>query len=498
MKSRAIRYSVFLSLLTGSLLLLASCTDIIGVEQFSRNSGVDPESGEYQGYPTVEDTSDFSVVAPREASEGLFIPELLSVELLGGTEYQFQISSDEAFTSPELESGSLDENRYAPANFKPADLTSNDTPLTYYWRARGRDADGQWSEWAPSPTGREFSYLSPVLTFSMDPSDGDTTPDTSPELSWQLVQKMLDLQNDETYQTGYQVRHSNVSASDLSTADTHDVDDPSYEIPAGDASGTTYYWQVRARITEVNSGKIFYGAWSPVSQCTSNWEGIQWNPSPSDGVTVVDEATSLEWDPVPGAASYEIRTADTSVGLSSATTETAEIDYLYFGVGGQGTVGETYYWQIRGVNEDGNSSPWSEVFSFTIGEVEVVISMFTGSYPQDIYWEVVDENGEIARARDPNGDLVNVTSDLEIDTGYYGDPDSYYSSTNSYSYTDSYLNSPDLVFTWETGGEYTLKGYDAFGDGWEGGSLDLKVNESTVIENFTVEGYMSTESFVIY
>lgn len=73
---------VSLSLLIIAVFSLVGCIE--GVTPFDRNSVLDPGSDTYQGYPTVDDPSDYTVVKPALDAEYTYFPSFLTADVIGG------------------------------------------------------------------------------------------------------------------------------------------------------------------------------------------------------------------------------------------------------------------------------------------------------------------------------------------------------------------------------------------------------------------------------
>jgi hypothetical protein len=128
----------------------------------------------------------------------------------------------------------------------------------------------------------------------------------------------------------------------------------------------TYYWRVRAwdRAAPPNKGN-----WSAVSSFIIDTAAPA-APiliSPNDGAKTGDKTPEFKWSEVTdpsGEVTYVLQIADNSE-FSSPEVETSAI------TGGSYTVtekldGGTHYWRVKAVDGAGNSSPWSETWSFKV------------------------------------------------------------------------------------------------------------------------------------
>jgi len=129
------------------------------------------------------------------------------------------------------------------------------------------------------------------------------------------------------------------------------------------ASGTTYYWRVRAFNTLGQSS-----AWSAVRPVRINFAGPTLN-LPASGSTVSSLTPTFTWDAVSGAATYRIQVS-TSLSFSpgpqlvinqqgiTATSYTPSTSLI---------PGTTYYWHVRVNTPTSIYAPgdWSVTFTFT-------------------------------------------------------------------------------------------------------------------------------------
>ena len=86
--------------------------------------------------------------------------------------------------------------------------------------------------------------------------------------------------------------------------------------------------------------------------------------NPPDGSTTTDTTPTLSWTGVPGAASCEVRIADSLAGLGSASSiSVTGSSYTPTSVL---TNEQTHYWQVRAVDGAGQFGAWSTVASIRI------------------------------------------------------------------------------------------------------------------------------------
>lgn len=134
-----------------------------------------------------------------------------------------------------------------------------------------------------------------------------------------------------------------------------------YDPPSDLASSTTYSWTVEA-VNATGTTPALDGVWSFTTQ--SPPAGPPANPAPADLAADVSPLTSLDWDDVPNATSYNVRlwvTADVRPEEPDAVVTDSAYQpplTLFFS--------ENYTWDVEAVNSLGMTSggPWT----FTVGE----------------------------------------------------------------------------------------------------------------------------------
>ena len=133
------------------------------------------------------------------------------------------------------------------------------------------------------------------------------------------------------------------------------------EIVALPFPGTTYYWRAR-----VCTGYPMLSKWSATSEFTTALGAVPFVGlcSPPCGGEDISLTTSFSWEPVPGAAGYEVEIAtneDFSPVIASGTptinawAAAPELDYS-----------TTYYWRVRAVR-DGVVGAWTTCLFSTEG-----------------------------------------------------------------------------------------------------------------------------------
>ena len=185
----------------------------------------------------------------------------------------------------------------------------------------------------------------PAAPALASPSNGATGISTSPTLSW----------NASAGTASYTVQIStdpNFSATAVNASTT------STSFSVSNLTGnTTYYWRVNAQNSAGTS------AWSQVWSFTTLNAVSLTAPillSPANAASNIPTSTTLSWQAVGGAASYEVQIStrsnfSTITGSANTTNTTANVSGL--------ARNTNYYWRVRAV-AGSTQSAWSTVWTF--------------------------------------------------------------------------------------------------------------------------------------
>lgn len=208
------------------------------------------------------------------------------------------------------------------------------------WRVRAVSSTNERSDWAVAPLS------TPVVgaPTPLSPAAGTVLaqPGEPPLLTWTAIPGA----------TSYSVQVD--GDSDMIGATTYSTKNSSLVVPTNLGEGD-WFWQVTA----------VKGAYASLPSTVSQFDvaGIT-RPvlrSPVDGAQVTDIV--LDWDPVPGAASYDVQVS-TSENFAASQSED-----LFTVTGIRGTSfsptttynNEDYYWRVRAVDPSGNTPQWGSV-----------------------------------------------------------------------------------------------------------------------------------------
>lgn len=256
----------------------------------------------------------------------------------GATRYEVQVDDDPNFGSPAFipaATNSTVNNTYVPT----ANLPAGDK----YWRVRAKNAANEDSPWSIS----QFGNPSVAVPQPASPPDGTTLsqPSQPPLLTWSTspgaTKYIVEVDGDSDF----------VGAETFETASTSLVwPNP---LPAGTvANPADYYWRVTA-----SKGSGLNSLPSPASRFVVG-------PLPAPTITAPPSSPDfelqdvvLDWEPVPGAKSYDVE-----VALNQDFTTIVESKTAIFGTRYSPVVSydnDQYYWRVRARDLDDKATPWT-------------------------------------------------------------------------------------------------------------------------------------------
>jgi len=254
-------------------------------------------------------------------------PTLSWHKVVGAAKYDVQVDDSPGFDSPVF-SVSTTNNRAVPDVHLPAGSAA--------WRVRSVTSSGATSGWSTA----SLSVGSTAAPTPVSPVGGVdlAQPDEPPLLTWSAVAGA----------EGYDVEVT-------SEGDTDWVSPTSYSAPGTSLMMTTpqpaggWKWRVRA-----DRGNGLVTLWSDEAAYSVNPLGdVIADPDMQNGGTIQDVV--LDWQPVSGAAKYEIQ-----VGLDNDFTIPIETRIVY-GTRYSPVVtydNDQYYWRVRAIDSAGTKMPW--------------------------------------------------------------------------------------------------------------------------------------------
>jgi len=293
------------------------------------------------------------LVSPAADAAVDSVPPFSWSRVRGAEQYEFQLSADARFRST-----------LASFVTRNTSATVAETLFdgTYYWRARAVNAAGTAGKWSSTRSVRKRWPGEPALL----------APEQGAAISYPSVPLVLRWAP-TPHAAKYEIAISSAPslAGNLATEAGRPIEvrGTSFALP-GALSPGRYYWA----ITPMDAGdlkgrrsEVRFFDWSWPSGTATRLNDLWGDP---DTLTFVDP--QFEWDPIPGAARYEVEVntsedfaagskvccADPTTGTSLSPTQLlANNTDLPAGQDG-------YHWRVRGLDLDGNAGRWNEGQSF--------------------------------------------------------------------------------------------------------------------------------------
>jgi hypothetical protein len=281
-------------------------------------------------------------LAPNDGAAVGAMPAFAWSPVGGAKEYEVQVAADSGFNSPVLGGGKDD---FRTKNTR-ATLTQTAPNGTYWWRVRAIGKNGTPSAWS---RGRSFRKNWASKTTLVSPVGGAqiTYPGTPLKLSWLPVpgarKYLVSVASDPALGSLITINGGTRPIETSATTFT----------PAAALAPGIYYWGVTALDAEGNRGL-------PSAVGSFTWF---WPSATTPHVTDLASAPELfdprfSWDPVPGAARYEVEinpTQEFAIGskvcCTSTTINTSISPTTVF-------KNNTYYWRVRALDMDGHAGRW--------------------------------------------------------------------------------------------------------------------------------------------
>ncbi len=279
-----------------------------------------------------------NLIGPADAGTLTANPLLSWEPVATATRYKVQISTVSNFSSTVY-----DVTTYNTQATPPADLPQT----TLYWRVRGIDATNANGPYSSTWSFNKAAGPAPV---PIQPQSGDELvfPGEPLLFSWEPV-------------AGAKTYEFQIDDEDLFTAPiavSVSTKNTSYALTNPQTIGQTFYWRVRW-LSPANVPS----AWSDPLDYTMTWPTVPTLVAPANATMPEIEEVVFEWEPVDGAATYDIQ-----VGLNDEFTSGVVIN---------GNVQSTrysppttlnndaYFWRVRAKNVAGGTTGWSQTWVFT-------------------------------------------------------------------------------------------------------------------------------------
>lgn len=269
-----------------------------------------------------------AVIAAPQDLAATTVPVLSWSAVPGAVRYEVQLDNGSGFSSPEF-TGKTTNNRIVP--------TSALTGLQF-WRVRAFDSAGVDSDWSESEVDLGVIGAPDQLS-----PDGTTLaqPDEPPLLAWNGVPGA----------TAYLVEVD--TDPDFVGALTYTTGTTSLVVPAA-LEARPYWWRVTAQL---GSTAVSLPSEAATFEVLPLDAPLQTFPADSPDTQVEDVV--LDWDAVPGAATYELRVARDADFNTIIETKTGIKGTRYSPATTYNNA--QYYWQVRAVDLSGHPTEWRTV-----------------------------------------------------------------------------------------------------------------------------------------
>lgn len=276
------------------------------------------------------------------------VPTLTWSAVSGAAEYEYQVAADPHFDSIVLGTGT---GKGAASTYNlAATLEKSVTDGTYYWRVRALTASKEPGPWSSTRSLTKTWSEAPQL---LGPGEGTaiTWPSVPLILSWTPVKHATEYI--VTVATDEHLSNIVLGSASWPTKTSGTVFAFPSTLPAGQ-----YYWAITPVDAQGHRGtrsaiRTFNWSW-PTQTATSL--------APLNsllGETTLDWTPEFTWNPVPGAARYEVE-VNTAEGFPPGSTwfrgttiGTSTSPLL-------GLNNAEYYWRVRAIDSDGNAGEWNE------------------------------------------------------------------------------------------------------------------------------------------
>ena len=327
------------------VLLVAALTACVSAVVFTRGAGA---TGEQAVAVAAAAPAAPGLISPADNAAVGSVPPFSWRKVRRAAQYEFQLSADSRFRST-LAS-------FATRNTS-ATITDTLFDGTYYWRARAVNEGGTAGRWSPTRSVRKRWPGEPALI----------APDPDAKISYPsvpLILRWAPAPHASKYEVAISTAPSLAGNIITDAGKPIEIRGTSLAFP-GTLTPGRYYWAVtpldagglKGRRSEIRSFE-----WSWPSQTATRLHDLWGDP---DAATFVDP--QFEWDPIPGAARYEVEVnptlgfaAGSKVCCNDPTTGTSLSPTLLLANNTDLPGAEDgYHWRVRGIDLDGNAGQWN-------------------------------------------------------------------------------------------------------------------------------------------
>ena len=257
----------------------------------------------------------------------------------GAATYRLELATDISFNQIVYSAETL-----KPHHTPKTRLSNN----LYYWRVIPLDNQGNRGE--PSAV-RTFNFSWNVAPQLLTPAN-NTDLAFLPRFSWTAIEAA----------EFYQIEISTQKDFGVGTVSSYITPNTDFTLEKPLSNDQDYYWRVKAIDERGNS--------SPPSDSflfRARWHFIPQLLSPADN-SIHLSYPFFAWTPIPGVERYQIE-IDESEGFATPIGRVYTYNATSFAFADWGVdvyIDQFYFWRVRGVDTEGNTTPWSSVRSFQV------------------------------------------------------------------------------------------------------------------------------------
>ncbi|MCB0121148.1 MAG: hypothetical protein KDE58_02830, partial [Caldilineaceae bacterium] len=266
------------------------------------------------------------------------VPRLSWKPVAGATIYHVEISNTAGF-SQVIAWAKTANTTYITYGALPND--------TYYWRVRAGTTSTNWGEYSPVRTfTKDWTDNGTFVPQLVSPPDGsERAAFTNDDFTWQPFQGAARYR----FEISTDPNFSNVIYSTITIKAGH--------TPTKRLANNLYYW----RVTPIDARDRF-GESSEVWSFQFNWKNQPVLLSPENNIDVAF-IPRFSWTAVQSASKYELQiSTQEDFGLPT-TYQTTNTEYTPEKALSND---QDYYWRVKAIDAEKNSSPWSEVRQFRV------------------------------------------------------------------------------------------------------------------------------------
>ena len=281
-----------------------------------------------QAHSAVPDSP--TVLTPAGGANVDGLVELAWNRPAGAIEYDVQVDDAGDFATPLVSVTNTVNLRYVPT----VELPSGDL----WWRVRASDGTTE-SEWSTEA----FSHRARPAPDPIRPGPNATIqpPVDTPRFGWEPVEGATSYRLEVSPDRYFADPDLIISSTQKTTAAVL----TGYQLPG------VYHWRVSAIL-----GNGYSTEWSANRSYTVNGLPPAQLTSPADSFDAAVREVVLDWEPVPGAVTYELEIG-TDINFLSGVHRRAGIVGTRYSPP-DGLDNDEYYWRVRPVDASGNPAPW--------------------------------------------------------------------------------------------------------------------------------------------